>query len=163
MISKADFKKLLSTSDDAQRICREHLFSSVVWLLEQKTPGKSPQVYDQIKLFFADRLQISNSDVSIVGSAKLGFSLSPGENFRDFDTEKSDIDVVLVSSKLFHVFWDELLRMFYSSETYVYETHFRSVFQKYVTLHDTFMPPSTPIREWQQKVGNLKKRFFRRI
>lgn len=48
-----------------------------------------------------------NRDVYIVGSAKLGFSISPVKRWRRFGDE-SDIDVAVVSETLFEKFWNEI-------------------------------------------------------
>jgi hypothetical protein len=160
MIEKSNFIKLLQSGADPKRICREHLFSSAVWLLEQSASGPPRKTYDDVKLFFGQQLDIANNDVGIVGSAKLGFSLAPNANFRNFDGETSDIDIILVSPTLFRSFWNELFRLFYSADTYVNASNFRSVFLRYVALREDFRPPSEPILEWQRKVGGLKKDFF---
>jgi hypothetical protein len=44
----------------------------------------------------------------VVGSAKLGFSIVPDKRYRAFG-ETSDIDVVLCSSALFDLFWEDVL------------------------------------------------------
>jgi len=160
MINKAAFIQLLKTKTDADQICRDHLFSSSVWLFDQQAPGKSASVNDRVKAFFAHRLSLSNANVSIVGSAKLGFSLNPSKKFRDFDKEKSDIDVVIVASELFHEFWRELFRLFYTRGVRVEEEHFRTVFLRYVNLDDSVRLPSTIIEDWQRKVGAVKRDFY---
>lgn len=76
------------------------------------------------KKAIANSLDVHIRDIVIVGSGKLGFSIKPDESslsfypFKDFDynfnvnaeNEKSDLDVAIVSSKLF----DEQLISLYS-------------------------------------------------
>ena len=64
------------------------------------------------------RFQIAESplEVIVVGSAKLGFSISekriPGRSplprYREFDEVESDIDLAIVSQKLFFDVWRDL-------------------------------------------------------
>ena len=44
----------------------------------------------------------------MVGSAMLGFSISPSKLWNDFNIE-SDIDIVVISEKIFDAYWKELL------------------------------------------------------
>ena len=46
-------------------------------------------------------------EVAVVGTGNWKYSLNPYKDFKPFD-EKSDIDVAVVSSELFHITWDEL-------------------------------------------------------
>lgn len=53
------------------------------------------------------RFGVHPSEVLVVGSAKLGFSLKPSELFRSF-WEQSDIDIAIVSPVLFDQLWSEV-------------------------------------------------------
>ena len=54
----------------------------------------------------ADYFTIDFSQVFMVGSAKLGFSIKPGRRFMPF-YDKSDIDIVIVCHTLFEEIWKE--------------------------------------------------------
>lgn len=56
--------------------------------------------YDEFKLYMSKKLEIHVNNIAIVGSAKMGFSLSPDKNYRTFNDE-SDIDLVLVSDRIY--------------------------------------------------------------
>jgi hypothetical protein len=56
--------------------------------------------YPEFKAELATRLQVHAAEMTIVGSAQLGFSLNPSQLLRRFRRE-SDIDVVIVSSAVF--------------------------------------------------------------
>lgn len=43
----------------------------------------------------------------MIGSAKLGFSIAPSKLWKEFN-EESDIDIVVVSDKIFDIYWQEL-------------------------------------------------------
>src|SRR4051812_12444952 len=49
-------------------------------------------------------LQVKPENIVVVGSAKIGFSLSPDKYYQPF-TNRSDIDVVIVDENLFDTIW----------------------------------------------------------
>jgi len=63
--------------------------------------------HTSLKQRIAGKFHISQADVVIVGSAKLGFSIAPEKRFREFG-ESSDIDVAIVSSEFYVKVWYEL-------------------------------------------------------
>src|SRR5262249_30697036 len=119
-----EFKALLKTQVPSRDICQRVLMSSDMWLVTHKKMGDSAQVHDQMTRFFASKLKMAKQNVAFVGSAKTGFSLHPDKNFRNFDDERSDIDVILVWPSKFSEFWAELLRMFYADRNQV-EANYR--------------------------------------
>ena len=56
-----------------------------------------------------DFLQVDYSQVFMVGSAKLGFSIKPKRRFQPF-YDRSDIDIVVVCRELFEEIWREVFR-----------------------------------------------------
>lgn len=50
-----------------------------------------------------------NRDVFVVGSAQLGFSISPNKRWKPFG-DTSDIDVAVVSDRLFERYWEDVDR-----------------------------------------------------
>ncbi|WP_152428001.1 hypothetical protein [Dietzia sp. UCD-THP] len=55
----------------------------------------------------AKRLRVDPTGVQLVGSARLGYSLSPRKNFKLFDAQ-SDLDIAVVSNEIFDAAWLEL-------------------------------------------------------
>ncbi len=55
----------------------------------------------------ANYFAVDYSEVFMVGSAKLGFSIKPERRFQPF-YDKSDIDIVLVCTRLFEEIWREV-------------------------------------------------------
>jgi len=64
----------------------------------------------ELKDTLSNYFDIPIKNIEIVGSAKLGISLS-NERYGKKYTRKSDIDLVLVSSELFDRAWHELLKL----------------------------------------------------
>jgi hypothetical protein len=56
----------------------------------------------------ADHFGVHPTSVFAVGSAKLGFSIAPKKRYMAFDENRSDIDLVIVSDRLFDKIWEEI-------------------------------------------------------
>ena len=63
--------------------------------------------YFEIKKRIATKYDINPQEVLMVGSAKLGFSMSPMKLWKPFD-EDSDIDMVIISANAFDATWKTL-------------------------------------------------------
>jgi hypothetical protein len=63
--------------------------------------------YFHLKKIIANHFNLHQNEVIMIGSAKLGFSIKPKQKYQPFNDE-SDIDMVLISEKIFNKFWDEL-------------------------------------------------------
>jgi hypothetical protein len=59
-----------------------------------------PAIYQMSRQWLSDRLQVHPYQISIVGSARLGYSFNPQNLGRCFN-EKSDLDFVIISDSLF--------------------------------------------------------------
>lgn len=64
----------------------------------------------QLKKALAEYFNVHIKNIEIVGSAKLGVSLSSNRLGKQFNTD-SDIDIVVVSSELFDIAWFELMKL----------------------------------------------------
>lgn len=67
--------------------------------------------YAELKERVASKFKIHASDVIVVGSAKLGFSIAPHKRWDPFNPDKdkpSDIDVAIVSESLYKNIWAEM-------------------------------------------------------
>lgn len=60
-----------------------------------------PIVYEALREWVAALLDIFPKDVSMVGSARIGFSLAPQKQLREFTVGSSDLDLFVVSAPLF--------------------------------------------------------------
>lgn len=63
--------------------------------------------YFELKRQVADQFGLHPSEVLVVGSAKLGFSIAPTKRYTHFN-DQSDIDVALVAPHLFEQIWAEV-------------------------------------------------------
>lgn len=84
---------------------------SVRFLREKLLQGEcikiSSNQYVNIKKSVADHFNAVEDKIFIIGSAKLGFTLKPGDRYREFGS-KSDIDVAVVCESKFTEIWKEV-------------------------------------------------------
>ena len=93
------FKKDLLLLND-QELVNKYYLSGAAFAFEDDLQYRLRQA-------IADFFQIDFTQVFLVGSAKLGFSIKPKRRFLPF-YDKSDIDVVLICSTLFENIWREV-------------------------------------------------------
>jgi hypothetical protein len=62
---------------------------------------ESPLVYEAAREWLSQRLEVAAEDIRLVGSAKIGYSLSPSPKFGQPFGPASDLDFVAVSEPLF--------------------------------------------------------------
>jgi len=60
-----------------------------------------PTLYEGIREFLATRLSVTPKDVTLVGSARLGYSLAPPPSYGTPFSANSDLDFAVVSASLF--------------------------------------------------------------
>ena len=84
--------------------------------------------YYQLKHEVSEEYDLHPSEVIVVGSAKLGFSIAPDKRYSLFNDE-SDLDIAVISSRLFDIVWKEI--HFYSNEITFWPE--RSQFYKYLS------------------------------
>ncbi|GAB2899774.1 hypothetical protein ACCI51_18125 [Microbulbifer echini] len=87
------------TSLNSLQIYRKYVLGGDCHLLDNH------QIFE-IRETICENFQIEYNDVILVGSGKLGFSIKPSRRFRAFNDD-SDIDIAIVSTKLFEKIWEE--------------------------------------------------------
>jgi|GEM_PF-2990839 len=82
--------------------------------------GDQDLVYE-LQKSLSDHFDVHTKDIEIVGSSKIGISLSgdPARRGKKFD-EESDVDIVIVSSELFDRGWHELMNFSRQSHLFRY-------------------------------------------
>jgi hypothetical protein len=74
-------------------------------------------LYIDLKQRVAAQYGVHHTEVLVVGSAKMGFSIVPTKRYHPFG-ESSDIDVALCSEALFDAFWTEAFDFWARGETW---------------------------------------------
>lgn len=65
--------------------------------------------YFELRKVVSEKFSARHEEILVVGSGKLGFSIAPNKRFRNFQ-DTSDIDVSIVSPKLFDEVWLKILK-----------------------------------------------------
>ena len=101
--TKDEFVELLNTCP-VEWIVDNHVFHGLPFYeLHQ------PHVYRLMMSAISKGLRVPQQDICVIGSARIGFSLSP-EKFGTAFNEFSDIDICVVSHSLFDPSWLDILR-----------------------------------------------------
>jgi hypothetical protein len=126
------------------------------WITSGGCAMVSDQEYEALKIDVSSHFKVPKNQVIVVGSAKLGFSLSPKKRYRRFN-DSSDIDVVIVSSELFDSIWKSVYNLVQEK---VYWETFES-FKEYLFIgwiRPDLLPPSN-----QFKLANDWWEYFRQL
>jgi hypothetical protein len=114
---------------------------------------------DRFKEIVSNCFEVSFHSAQIVGSAKLGISLSPNKPFRHFvekagdsNQKESDIDVAIVSSGLFGEIWDKIREERKKSVIPKYLAISKSIFRGYINDKD-FKDLDGLRKGWEEKIS----------
>lgn len=122
-----------------------HILKSRNWYFSEYLHISDNEIIDKIDLFkeiVSSIFDISFHSVQIVGSAKVGYSLSEKKILKPFheetaDSESSDIDVAIVSERLFSKIWDQLrdIKDVYLNGLY-YKNLSKSIYKGFINEKD---------------------------
>jgi len=150
-----EFKgKLLS--DDIRDVYQRYLLGHDIWYFREKKKSTNfAKDYDEFKLYMSKTLGIHVNNIAIVGSAKMGFSLSPDKDYRDF-TDASDIDLVLVSDGVYRASWMASIELHSKNYLPTYAPVAKNIFKGFVSLKELDIRADF-FDSWSRKVEPLKK------
>lgn len=149
-----------------REIYLEYLQGNDTWYFKEFLKVNEPsKEFERFKRFVATSLEVNFNDIGLVGSGKLGFSMAPDKDFRDFCIEHedpkliSDLDLVVVSRRYYHKFWNAYLDL-YNDNTNIggYKEVSNNVFRKFISIkkpkpmHDFF-------KEWIAKSEQFNKDY----
>lgn len=98
-----DFKEdLQKTSMSDSDILTKYIFCGNPYIFKEDVG-----LYSRLKTTIANQFNIEVTNVHMVGSAKLGFSIAKSKLWKLFD-DNSDIDMVIISDMVFNNFWENL-------------------------------------------------------
>lgn len=127
---------------DCRQFYLQHIVRSDNWYFENilnYSPSDISKVSDDFRMTISESMGISFNSIMIVGSGKIGYSLSPKEKMlAPFCVDEkggrkvSDIDVAIISSDLFTEFW-KLFRTSYSSKySSTYQKLYNEIYRGYI-------------------------------
>ncbi len=137
-------------------VYNKYLIGGDIWYFSNQFHEKWFDKYNSFKLYITDKLKVHYNDISIAGSAKLGFSINPQKKFSPFHQE-SDIDVIIISQTLFYKFWGEYLNENYSIvrvKNYSYVCS--CIFRKFITFKG-FNNSNKAFKEWEIQTRGFEK------
>lgn len=140
----------------ADEIYNEFFISGEVWIFKSTFGERWFEQYDKFKKYVAKKLGVHYNNIGIAGSAKLGFSLNPTKNFRNFN-DTSDVDIIIVSQRLFNEFWKQYLYDSYNLTTRIENIQYVTfcIFRKYLTLD--YFRNNAYFNEWQRVTNGFEK------
>ncbi len=118
----------------------------------------SEDSYYRLKEAIVARFELNFTDVLMVGSGKLGFSIKPGRRWQAF-ADRSDIDIAIVSHRLFESFWNQLHEYFAQGGDWPNRRDFTKYFFRGWIRPDKF-PPTERFQlatEWWEFFNELSQ------
>lgn len=138
----------------------KHIVKSHNWYFSDYLHVPQDEIVDKMDYFkeiVSSNLGINFHSLQIVGSAKTGYSLSPQKVLKPFhgetkDDKSSDIDIAIVSDKLYLKFWNDLRRVKGIQYNRHYYNHLTaSIFRGYINDKD-LLQIKGPCEEWNAMV-----------
>lgn len=147
---------------DPKEFYMKHIIKSHNWYFSEYLKIPAEDLVDKMDFFketVSSSLCINFHSLQIVGSAKTGYSLSPKKVLRPFHDEipgipPSDIDIAIVSQKLFENYWEEIrhIKGIQYRPYYLYLT--RSIFRGYINDKD-LVEIHEVARKWNELIDPI--------
>jgi len=93
------FKTILKGHENEEVVVQKHIVHGTPYIFKE-----DEDKYFDLKREIAANFSEHYNNIHMIGSAKLGFSIAPTKLWKPFTIE-SDIDIVIVSTKLFENLW----------------------------------------------------------
>lgn len=162
----------------AKEFYTKHIIRSDNWYFENclnKSPEEIIKVSDDYRLIISENMNVSFNCVMMVGSGKIGYSLSPPSNepdaesklFMPFnDDEKvrkvSDLDIAIISSDIFHHYWYLFRHSFKLEYTSTYKYIYQGLYRGYIDERN-IMTVNGCRKEWNETAYVSKKRLHNEL
>lgn len=150
----------------------KHIVRSDNWYIESylgKTPDEIIKIMDDYRLIISENMGVSFNSVMMVGSGKLGFSLSPPNSakpdaskmFLPFnDDEKvrkvSDLDIAIISNDIFQAYWKLFRKSFKMKYTSTYLHLYQELYRGYINERN-ILEVDECRKEWNKTAAISKK------
>lgn len=122
---------------------------------------------DDFKMWVSESMDVGFNNVIMVGSGKTGYSFSPEKFLRPFvdegtDNEKSDIDIAIISSQLFDLFWKLFRKSYNVTNKRRYNYISRGIYRGYISDSD-LMGIDDCRKQWSVKSNRATKMLQRKM
>ncbi len=151
---------------DCRQFYLQHIVRSDNWYFENildYPPSEISHISDDFKMTISESMGISFNSIMIVGSGKIGYSLSPTEKmFAPFCEKEengrkvSDIDVAIISSDLYLKFWNLFRKSYSSKYSSTYKKIYNEIYRGYIN-EKNIQDIDECRREWLKISSTSKK------
>ncbi|MDR0751259.1 MAG: hypothetical protein LBF12_01535 [Christensenellaceae bacterium] len=121
---------------------------------------------ETLKEILNAHMGVAFHNILLVGSSKIGCSLAPYKKFKKFDEEAdnhSDIDIAIISSKLFNQLWDTIRHGYYKIKDRVYYARITSsIFRGFINEKD-FINIDELRPQWNSRIDRINKDIQKKI
>ena len=147
---------------DPKEFYMKHIIKSHNWYFSEYLKVPAEDLVDKMDFFkeiVSSNLHINFHNLQIVGSAKTGYSLSPKKVLRPFHDEipgipPSDIDIAIVSQKLFENYWEKARHIKGIQYQPYYLNLTKSIFRGYINDKD-LVEIGGVSREWDELIDPI--------
>jgi hypothetical protein len=117
-------------SEDSKTFVRQRLFGPGCWLFDQIEYIAPEADYTDFRNDVSDLFDVNPNNITLVGSAKLGYSLSPTKPLRPFNPgpKGSDLDCAVVSEGLFKTAVGEIQSAYFEGHRGLFNRHGSQIF-----------------------------------
>lgn len=152
----------------------KYMIRSDNWYFENylgKNPKDAVRLSDDYRLIVSESLGVSYNSVMMVGSGKIGYSLSPpnlehpeiSKTFLPFnDDEKirkiSDIDIAIISSDIFSHYWKKFRNSFKPQYKNLYAHLYQEIYRGYINERN-IQDVDGCRKEWNETAVQSKKKL----
>ncbi|QQE99196.1 hypothetical protein [Lactococcus lactis] len=130
---------------ESELFYNSYIKSNEIWYFNRLFGNNksAEQYYSEISDIVCQSFKIATNNFLIVGSAKLGFSLSPIKKFKSFNSDgndytQSDIDIAIISPELFKDSWQKLKDLKYITFINNYPGISSNIFRGFVNDKNIF-------------------------
>ena len=160
---------------DLDRLTSEQFYTKYIvcsenWYLDnilQLSESDHVYVSEEYRLIISKCLDISINSILLVGSGKIGYSLSPikSKRFKPFNMDEkvrniSDLDIAIISPVLFSTFWKCIRASYKNIYKSLYEQHiFREIYRGYINERNIEAIDGCR-KTWNDIVKSAKKKLM---
>lgn len=172
-----EIKKDLYTLTEKQ-FYTKHIIRSDNWYLEKylnKTPDEVIRLLDDYRLIISESMGVSFNSVMMVGSGKLGYSLSPPDTshpdlsklflpFNDNEMERkvSDLDIAIISDEIFQKYWKLFRKSFRMKYITTYSHIYQELYRGYINERN-ILEVEECRQEWNKTAAISKKKLHEEL
>lgn len=156
----------------------KHIIRSNNWYLQcylKKEPDEVIRLLDDYRLIIGECMGVSLNSIMMVGSGKIGCSLSPPNSlhpedsklFQPFNDDESvrkvsDLDIAIISNDIFQEYWKLFRQSFKMKYIVTYSHIYQELYRGYINERN-IMEVEGCRKEWNKKATLSKKRLHEEL